>query len=217
MPLRLRTPYHFHGYRPRFRYGRRFYGRHWPYRWHWLHRPEGPISSPFVAWAQRVLAQVFGPIVPQDGVFGPETRRFVEQFQAQQGLPVTGDLDDATVAALQAAVGPELTPPIQWRLEPGIRHPEGPELPMPRPEGREPAMPNPGRAAPRPPPTPISAAAPRPAMPPSSSQTPPHSHHPHPPGPPEPGEQGELAPGPAESAQRGRWIRYRGRIILMGA
>ncbi len=102
---RLRAPYHSFGYRyrPGLPYGPRFYGRDWPYRSPRLplrYLPEGPISSSFVAWAQRVMAQVFGPIVPIDGVFGLETHRFVVQFQAQQGLPTTGDLDDATVAAL---------------------------------------------------------------------------------------------------------------------
>ncbi len=213
-------PYHFyrHRYRPGFRYGRRFYGRHG--RWPWLHRPyspEGPVSSPFVAWAQRVLAQVFGPIVPQDGVFGPETHRFVVQFQAQQGLPTTGDLDDATVAALQAAVGPELATPIPWRPEPGMPHGWHGEPGMPHPRGREPAMPQPGRTAPQPPPTPISAAvAPPPPMPPSS-QAPPHPHHVHPAGPPGPGEQRELAPGSAETSQRGRWVRDGRTIVLIGA
>jgi hypothetical protein len=231
-------PYHFfrHRYRPGFRYGQGFHRRHRPYRWSWLHRqypPEGPVSSPFVAWAQRVLAQVFGPIVPQDGVFGSETRGFVGQFQVQRGLPTSGDLDDATVAALQAAVaGPELGTPIPWRLEPGMprgwrpepgmphgRHgdPGAPhrgrrEPPMPQAGGREPPTPQPGRSAPQPPPPPIS-----PAAAPSPSEAPAHPHHVHPPGPPGSGEEAELAPSSPQASKRGRWVREGGRIVLIGA
>jgi peptidoglycan hydrolase-like protein with peptidoglycan-binding domain len=184
-----------YGYRPRFRYGSRFYGRRWPYygrRWGWFHPryvPEGPISSSFVAWAQTVLAQVFGPIVPQDGVFGAETHRFVGQFQAQQGLPTSGSLDGATVAALQAVTSPEPPPP-----------------PPPPPE-------------PPPPPTPIFVAPPPPPMPPPPSPPSPppaHPRHQRAPGPP-PAEQGELAAGSTDVVERGRWVRHHDRIVVVGA
>jgi peptidoglycan hydrolase-like protein with peptidoglycan-binding domain len=172
-------------FRPGYRYGPHFHRRHWGHyghRWGWLHRPlwpQGPVSSPFVAWAQRSLATVFGPAVPQDGVFGPETRGFVQQFQAQQGLPATGNLEDATVAALQAAVNP---PP--------------PAPPPPPPE----------------PPPPMFAAAPPPPMPPPEGPPPPHHHRPT-----GPGDHGEIAAGPTDSVERGRWVREHGRIVLIGA
>jgi len=234
-------PYHFfrHRYRPWLRYGQR-YRRHRPYRWSWLHRPyspDGPVSSSFVAWAQSVLAQVFGPVVPQDGVFGSETRGFVTQFQAQQGLPGTGDLDGATVAALQAVgVGPEPAP-IPWRPEPGMPQGPYPERGMPRgphsepgvPRGRhgdaggplpgergqpmpprEPAMAPPGRSAAQLPRTPISPAAPT-----SPSETLPKVKPRH--GQPDgSSEESELAPSPTEVLERGRWVRGHDRIVLIG-
>ena len=40
-----------------------------------------------------------------DGVYGPMTIEAVEQFQQDQGLPVTGLVDPATQAALQVALG----------------------------------------------------------------------------------------------------------------
>jgi hypothetical protein len=202
-------PHHLYHHRPGFRYRRRFYRRHWPYRWSWLHSPdspEGPVPSPFVAWAQRVLAQVFGPIVPQDGVLGPETRRFVGQFQAQNGLPTTGDLDGATVSALQAAAAGSLAAPIP--RDSGALHPGGREPPRLHP--RESAMARPGHSAPQSSPAPISSVAPAP------SEAPPRPRHGHPPGPPESGEQKELAPGFTEALKRGQWVRDGGRVVLIG-
>jgi peptidoglycan hydrolase-like protein with peptidoglycan-binding domain len=144
--IRARSPF-YHGYhfRPGFRYGPHSYGRYGR-RWPWLHGPflpHGPISSSFVAWAQSALATVFGPVVPQDGVFGPETRGFVQRFQTQQGLPPTGDLEGATVAALQAAGSPEPPPP-----------PPPPPEPPPPPQvfSAPPAPPPPPQDAPPPPP-----------------------------------------------------------------
>ena len=207
-------PHHFYHHRPGFRYRRRFYRRHWPYRWSWLHSPdspEGPVPSPFVAWAQRVLAQVFGPIVPQDGVLGPETRRFVGQFQAQNGLPMTGDLDGATVSALQApTLGPELVNPIPRRPEPamphgrhrdrGDQHAGRREPPMPQAGGQEPVIQKAGRSAPQPPPTSKGDGHGQDAAP-----------------QPEAGELNEFGFSFAEASKPGKWVRDGGRIILMGA
>jgi hypothetical protein len=36
-----------------------------------------------------------------DGVMGPETRQAIESFQAHQGLPVTGQIDNRLINALQ--------------------------------------------------------------------------------------------------------------------
>jgi hypothetical protein len=181
-----------YGYRPRFGFGSRYYWRRWPRygrRWNWLqspYAPEGPVSSSFVAWAQGVLAQVFGPTVPQDGVFGPETHRLVAQFQAQQGLPASGSLDGATVAALQAVSSPP---------EPVMAPP-----PPPPPE-------------PPPPPAPIVVGPP----PPPKSPPPDRPHRYRAPGPQGPGEQGEVGHIPADSIQRGRWVRHHDGIVLIGA
>src|ERR1700728_3158550 len=126
--------YRLHPYR---RLGSYYYGRRWP----WLQGAtwsQDPVSSSFVAWAQRCLAIVFGPVVPQDGVFGPETRGFVEQFQAQHGLRATGDLDEATVSALQAAVssGPAVSSPSEPAPPPPIfvAPPPSPGAPAPPPQ-----------------------------------------------------------------------------------
>jgi hypothetical protein len=172
----------FRGYRlrPGFRYGPHFYGRYWgQYGRRW----QGPISSAFVAWAQSSLATVFGSVVPQDGVFGPETREFVQRFQAQQGLPPTGDLDGATVAALQAVVSPQ--PPAQ---------PSPPTEP--------------------PPPPPAFAVSPQDVLPPQPPPPTPLAPRVHRPAPPS--GEAELAGVPAEAVERGRWLRDRGRIVLIG-
>ena len=193
MAIRWSPRFHSYHLRPFYRQGP-YYGRYWRHygygrRWPWLHvpfAPAGPISSPLVAWAQSVLATVFGPAVPQDGVFGPETHGFVQRFQAQQGLPATSDLDGPTVAALQAAASPQPPSP--------------------------------------PPPTAAPAFAPPPQMPPPPEDAPPALDVPPPPParrhhapPSQPSQQSEVAAGPAESSERGWWVRDRGKIVLMGA
>jgi len=50
--------------------------------------------------AQAALGQQ-GFKVFADGLLGPQTRHAIKQFQAVKGLPQTGDLDSATLAALQ--------------------------------------------------------------------------------------------------------------------
>lgn len=50
----------------------------------------------------RTIGYYLGDI---DGVYGPMTIEAVEQFQQDQGLPVTGLVDPATQAALQVALG----------------------------------------------------------------------------------------------------------------
>jgi peptidoglycan hydrolase-like protein with peptidoglycan-binding domain len=94
-------------------------GSGWPYgrpsRWPW----RGPVStginvedpgsasdgSESINRAQQCLRQLIGPSVPQTGRIGKATRRAIRIFQKRQGLPVTGRLDGATGAALQAACG----------------------------------------------------------------------------------------------------------------
>jgi hypothetical protein len=228
-------PHHFfrHRYRPGFRYGRRFYRHHRPSRWSWLHgpySPEGPVSSPFVAWAQSVLAQVFGPVVPQDGVFGSETRGFVAQFQAQQRLPSIGDLDDATVAALQGVeAGPGLATPIPSRPEPRMPRGPHPEPGMPRRRHGDTDSPPPGeRGQPRPPPgehamTPPERSAAqlsRTPISPTTQASPteaPPKPNPWPGQPVESSGESELAPSSMEVLERGRWVRHHDRIVLIGA
>lgn len=40
-----------------------------------------------------------------DGKIGPETKQAIQQFQQQQGLQATGELDQQTMAALQGNQG----------------------------------------------------------------------------------------------------------------
>jgi peptidoglycan hydrolase-like protein with peptidoglycan-binding domain len=186
------TPFRYgNRFQPGFRYWPHFHGHGWGHnrwRWPWLRPawPQGPSSSSFVAWVQGRLAMVFGPVVPQDGVFGPETRGFVQRFQAQQGLPPTGDLDGTTVSALQTGASPEPPPP-----------PPPPEPPPP-----------PVFVAPPPPPPPDFVPPP----PPRGGPPPRHVHR-H--AGPEP--ETEIAGGPADSVDRGRWVREGRRIVLLGA
>jgi peptidoglycan hydrolase-like protein with peptidoglycan-binding domain len=207
---------------------RRYYGRRWP----WLQGggwSQGPASSSLVAWAQSCLATIFGPVVPQDGVFGPETRGFVQQFQAQQGLPTTGDLDQATVSALQAAVsrGAVVSSPSQPAPPPStfVVPPLSPGAPAPAPvaSGHWTPHHHPHRGAPwfsSPPPLEGGhpGAAPRrdatapasPAAPATSPAAPAASPHPS-------SELSEIAAGWSEPVERGRWMRINGRIFLIGA
>lgn len=59
-----------------------------------------------------------------DGSFGGMTQAAVEDFQQAQGLPVTGKVNNTTLAALDKAVGGSLRPHpyslglIHWRIYP---------------------------------------------------------------------------------------------------
>ena len=51
--------------------------------------------------AQQALVNQ-GFSISVDGVSGPQTRNALRQFQARQGLPETGTLDNATMEALRS-------------------------------------------------------------------------------------------------------------------
>lgn len=183
-------------YRPR--YFRRGYGGRW--RWAHAYPLPGPAPSSSVAWAQQVLTQIFGPVVPQDGILGPETRGFVARFQAHQGLAPTGDLDDMTMSALQAATTPPPReppppPPVLAEPPPPVVFAAARDLPE--------VVPGPPPHHDRPPPPEVIPGPP-----------PPHHHR-----PPPPGEARELDENPAAlrgSEAHGRWIRRGERVILFG-
>lgn len=79
---------------------RRFGWGSWPYT------PE-TADIQLVSWAQSCLAQAIGSWVPQSGALGPATRRAVQMFQSQQGLPASGALDNDTIVALgRTCTGP---------------------------------------------------------------------------------------------------------------
>jgi peptidoglycan hydrolase-like protein with peptidoglycan-binding domain len=75
----------------------RWEGRDW--------RNHVPGDRPQIVWAQSCLAQILGPWVLQDGVWGKNTADAIRMFQEQRQLPLTGVLDGDTVNALQAACG----------------------------------------------------------------------------------------------------------------
>ncbi len=61
-----------------------------------------PTPEPMILAVQRALAlSAYGPLVP-DGVVGPQTREAISRFQLDQGLPVTGSIDDALIARLRS-------------------------------------------------------------------------------------------------------------------
>src|SRR5262249_30095122 len=66
--------------------------------------PSSPGGSPWIMLIQGCLRRLLGPgSTPMDGALGPQTRQALKGFQQQNGLPPSGDLDNATVQALQAA------------------------------------------------------------------------------------------------------------------
>ena len=58
-----------------------------------------------VSGAQGRLRNLGYPVGPIDGIAGPRTQVAVAYFQADEGLPVTGDLDDATAGKLREVHG----------------------------------------------------------------------------------------------------------------
>jgi len=61
------------------------------------------VDTPCAAVEQlQVRLVTFGAVLTIDGEFGPNTEAAVKAFQADQGLPVTGQVDPATWTALQA-------------------------------------------------------------------------------------------------------------------
>lgn len=66
--------------------------------------PAAPARPPFderVLRAQVALARHAISAGPFDGLLGSQTRTALRTFQQQQGLPVSGGLDDATLARLE--------------------------------------------------------------------------------------------------------------------
>jgi peptidoglycan hydrolase-like protein with peptidoglycan-binding domain len=60
------------------------------------------LSENHVAAIQHALARAaYGPL-PADGIVGPQTREAIRRFQADHGLPVTGELTESLVVELRA-------------------------------------------------------------------------------------------------------------------
>jgi N-acetylmuramidase/Putative peptidoglycan binding domain len=66
----------------------------------------GSLPDLTIRAAQLMLLFLNFSIGAVDGLNGPRTEAAVKAFQTAQALPVTGEVDDATLAALDAAVNP---------------------------------------------------------------------------------------------------------------
>jgi N-acetylmuramidase/Putative peptidoglycan binding domain len=64
----------------------------------------GPLPDLTVRAAQLLLLFLNYNPGGVDGLMGPRTESALKTFQSAQGIPVTGDADDATMAALDATV-----------------------------------------------------------------------------------------------------------------
>ena len=62
-------------------------------------------SKDYIKWLQTSLNKILGlkPLLTASGVMGPGTKARIKLFQQRKGLPQTGQIDDATEAALQKA------------------------------------------------------------------------------------------------------------------
>jgi hypothetical protein len=63
----------------------------------WLYDETGAIDMLAVQSALTLLGYDLGTV---DGVFGPRSRDALAQFQADNGLPATGEIDESTIALL---------------------------------------------------------------------------------------------------------------------
>ena len=64
----------------------------------------GSLPDLVIRAAQLMLLFLNYPVGSPDGLNGPRTEAAVKTFQAAKRLPVTGVVDDATIAALEAAL-----------------------------------------------------------------------------------------------------------------
>ena len=62
-----------------------------------------PDPDPRVAKVQLALSRAAYGQIRADGVFGPQTRDAIKQFQADHNLPVTGEIDDGLLVELASA------------------------------------------------------------------------------------------------------------------
>ncbi len=66
--------------------------------------------GPEVEGLQRRLDELGYRTGPADGIFGPQTQTAVRQFQLQAGLNTSGQVDEATAAAMNGAGAPRFDP-----------------------------------------------------------------------------------------------------------
>lgn len=79
------------------------------------------MSGPYVRSAQLKLKD-FGYNLTGTGYFGNQTDSAVEDFQRKRGLPVTGEIDDATFQILFGAGSPVPSSPIPLWLSVSLAH-----------------------------------------------------------------------------------------------
>ncbi len=90
-----------------------------------LHR-EPTAREEGVRTAQKRLAELGYNAGPADGVIGPKTHAGIADFQRDHNLPVTGQLDKTTLAALDNASGtasasPRTGSPAQTQSSPATQ------------------------------------------------------------------------------------------------
>jgi len=68
--------------------------------------------DPELQQAQERLSKLGYALGVPDGVYGPRTRQALEAFQRTQKLPVSGNLDAATLQALERLTIPAQEPPV---------------------------------------------------------------------------------------------------------
>ncbi len=80
----------------------------------WMAADPAWAIDPMLMQAQEKLVKLGYDPGLADGVYGPLTRQALEAFQRAQKLPVTGNLDAATLQALDHAMSatPEEPPPV---------------------------------------------------------------------------------------------------------
>jgi len=61
-----------------------------------------------IAWLQEALAEILGRKLPIDGVFGPQTREAVREFQRQYGLQADGVAGPITRNKISTLIGKDL-------------------------------------------------------------------------------------------------------------
>jgi S1-C subfamily serine protease len=128
---------------------------------------QGQAETTSVAAAQRALAALGYSPGAADGVIGPRTRQAIAAFQRDNGLPVTGEPDRPTMAALGRVVSAQASgtngkPPPIGTAPPAVAAP-----PRPLPGAPHAANGKPPPGADRPVPLP-AGVAPGPARPPSA-------------------------------------------------
>ncbi len=83
-------------------------------------RPEIPFRAE-VARAQQMLLKLGIPGLKADGKLGPKTMAAVSDFQKKSGVAATGQVDEATLAAMEKQVAALPPPPAPAASDSGVR------------------------------------------------------------------------------------------------